>query len=194
LNEQQGTNHFYALIMAGGGGTRLWPLSRKTRPKQMLPLVEERTMFQIAVERLDPLLPPEKIIVVTGRDHVEQLKSSVPQVPSENFIVEPFGRDSGPAAGLGIMHIQHRDPSATIAVLAADHHIADTPKFQRVLAASAGLAEQGYIVTLGVSPSFPSTGFGYIKRGAPLVEGDKFQDYHSAGYTEKPDAETAVQF
>lgn len=187
-------DHLYALIMAGGGGTRLWPLSRKTRPKQMLPLVEERTMFQIAVERLDPLLPPERIVVVTGRDHVEQLKSSVPQVPAENFIVEPFGRDSGPAAGLGILHIQQRDPDATIAILAADHHIADIQKFQRVLLASASLAGQGYIVTLGISPSFPSTGFGYIKRGDPLAEVDRFQVYHSAGFTEKPDSETAVQF
>src|SRR5512145_245559 len=111
-------DHSYALIMAGGGGTRLWPLSRKTRPKQMLPLVEERTMFQVAVERLDTLLPPERIFVITGREHVEQLRSNTPQIPAENFIVEPFGRDSGPAAVLRILHIQHHDPNAVVAILA----------------------------------------------------------------------------
>jgi len=186
--------HFYALIMAGGGGTRLWPLSRKTRPKQMLPLVEERTMFQIAVERLDPLLPPERIFIVTGRDHVNQLRASVPQVPSENFIIEPFGRDNGPAAGLGTIHIQQRDPNAVIAMLAADHHIADTKRFHSVLNAAFELALKHYIVTLGISPSFPSTGFGYIKRGEPLCEIGGFQAYYAAGFTEKPKSDTAVEF
>ncbi|MBN1202692.1 MAG: mannose-1-phosphate guanylyltransferase [Anaerolineae bacterium] len=188
-------NNFYALIMAGGGGTRLWPLSRKTRPKQMLSLVEEqRTMFQVSVERLSPLMEPDYIFVVTGREHVERLSQSVPQVPVENFIVEPFGQDSGPAAALGTLHIQHRDPDAVIAVLTADHHIADQPKFRRVLSAAGELASREYIVTLGISPSFPSTGFGYIKRGEELAQIDGFQTYHSAGFTEKPDPDTAVQF
>ncbi|NDJ77253.1 MAG: mannose-1-phosphate guanylyltransferase, partial [Chloroflexi bacterium] len=187
-------DNLYALIMAGGGGTRLWPLSRKKRPKQMLPLVEERTMFQISVERLEELLPPERVFVVTGRDHFEQLKSNVPEIPDENFILEPFGRDSGPAAALGSLHIHHRDPNAVLAVLTADHHIADAAKFRRVLAASAELAQENYIVTLGISPSYPSAGFGYIKRGEPLTQVGGFQVYCSAGFTEKPDPETAVQF
>ncbi len=187
-------DHFYALIMAGGGGTRLWPLSRKTRPKQMLPLVEERTMFEISVERLQPLLPPERVFVVTGRDQVEALSQCAPQVPIENFIVEPFGQDTGPAVGLGTVHIKHRDPDATIAVLTADQHIAEKARFRKVLAAAAELAGEGYIVTLGISPSFPSTGFGYIKRGEPLVKVGDFQAYVSAGFTEKPNADTAIQF
>ncbi len=187
-------DHLYALIMAGGGGTRLWPLSRKGRPKQMLPLVEERTMFEIAVERLEPLLPPERILVVTGRDHVDQLRTTVPHLPPENLIIEPFGQDTGPAVGLGTAHIRQRDPEAVIAVLTADQHIAHKEKFRRVLAAGSELAQQGHIVTLGISPSFPSTGFGYIKRGEPLAMIDGFQAYHSAGFTEKPDAETAIHF
>lgn len=187
-------DHFYALIVAGGSGTRLWPLSRKTRPKQVLPLVEEHTMYQIAVERLDPLLPPDHIFVVAGRDLVDQLRTDTPQIPAENFIVEPFGMNNGPAAGLGTIHIRQRDPNAVIAYLAADHHIADKEKFRHVLEAGAELSNKGYIVTLGISPSFPSTGFGYIKRGEPLMSVGGFQAYHSAGFVEKPDADTAIQF
>lgn len=187
-------DHFYALIMAGGGGTRLWPLSRKTRPKQALPLTEDRSMFQISVERLAPLLPPERVFVVTGQGYAEQLHASTPAVPRENFVIEPFGRDSGPAAALGIVHIRQRDPEAVIAILAADHHIADVPRFLRVLSAAHDLAGQGYITTLGISPSFPSTGYGYIERGEPLGQVGEFPAYVAEQFTEKPDAQTAVEF
>ena len=111
------TTHFYAMILAGGGGTRLWPLSRKDRPKQMLPLLDHRSMFQMAIDRLEPFLPPERIFVVTGPDYVETMQRSVPHLPRENFIVEPFGRNSGPGAGLGMLHIRQRDPQA-LALLA----------------------------------------------------------------------------
>ena len=187
-------DNFYALIMAGGGGTRLWPLSRQNRPKQMLALVEDRTMFQISVERLDPLLPADRIFIITGADQVEALRRSAPQVPAENFIVEPFGRNTGPAVGLGIIHIQQRDPNAIIAVLTADQHIADKAKFRRVLAEAAELASDNRIVTLGITPSFPSTGYGYIKRGESLSRVGDFQAYNAAGFTEKPDLDTAIDF
>ena len=121
-------------------------------------------------------------------------RSARRKCPSENFIVEPFGQDTGPAVGLGTMHIQRRDPDAIIAMLTADQHIADKERFRRVLAAAAELAGQGHIVTLGISPSFPSTGFGYIKRGEPLAEIGGFQAYHAAGFTEKPNADMAIQF
>jgi mannose-1-phosphate guanylyltransferase len=185
--------NLYALIMAGGGGTRLWPLSRKNRPKQMLPLVEDRTMFQVSVERLSPLLPPERVFVVTGRDQVEDLQRSAPQVPAENFIVEPFMRNNGPAVGLATVHIQRRVPDAVVAVLTADHHIADKATFRRVLAAAGELADQNYIVTLGIQPTFPATGYGYIRRGEPLGQIDSFQTYCAEGFTEKPDLPTALQ-
>jgi mannose-1-phosphate guanylyltransferase len=187
-------DNLYALIMAGGGGTRLWPLSRQARPKQMLPLVEERTMFQVAVERLDPLLPPERILVVTGRDQVDELRRSAPQLPAENFIVEPFMRNNGPAVGLATMHIQRRFPEAVVAVLTADQHIADKARFRRVLVAAGELAMQDHIVTLGIYPSFPATGYGYIRRGEPLSLIDTFQAYRADGFTEKPDLPTAVCF
>ena len=187
-------DNLYALIMAGGGGTRLWPLSRQSRPKQMLALVEDRTMFQIAVERLDPLLPPERLLIVTGSDQVEALKRDAPRIPAENFIVEPFAQNTGPAVGLATAHIQRRHPDAVIAVLTADQHIADKAKFRRALEAAADLAHQDYIVTLGIAPSFPSTGYGYIRRGEPLAQIGMFQTYRAAGFTEKPDLDTAIQF
>ena len=187
-------DHLYALIMAGGSGTRLWPLSRKSRPKQVLPLVEDKSMFQIAVERLDPLLPPERVIVVASGPLTEQLRAAAPQIPAENYIVEPSARNSGPAVGLGAIHIRQRDPDAVIAVLASDHHIAEKARFRDVLAASAELARQGHIVTLGISASFPSTGFGYIRRGKPLAEVGGVQAYVAEQFTEKPDVETAIEF
>jgi mannose-1-phosphate guanylyltransferase len=187
-------DHFYALIMAGGGGTRLWPLSRRDRPKQVLPLTEERTMFQVTVERLHDLLPPERIFVVTGSDLVGPLHESTPLIPVENFIVEPEGRDSGPAAGLGTMMIAQRDPDAVIAVLSADHHIAHEARFLNALRTAHEYAGKGCIVTLGIHPSFPATGFGYIQRGDKVGTSGEFTVYKSRGFTEKPDEATATVF
>ncbi|MBX3086470.1 MAG: mannose-1-phosphate guanylyltransferase [Anaerolineae bacterium] len=185
-------SNLYALIMAGGGGTRLWPLSRKDRPKQALPLTEERTLFQVTVERLNDLLPPDRIYVVTGKDMADMLKDSTPQIPAGNFLLEPIGRDSAPAAGLGAFHIAKRDPNAVIAILSADHHIADEAKFRDSLRCAAEYAEKGYIVTLGIDPTFPSTGFGYILRGEEIGTQGDFHVYHSEGFTEKPNAEKAA--
>src|SRR5438132_7696019 len=140
-------NHYYALIMAGGGGTRLWPLSRRERPKQVLPLTEDRTLFQVTVERLNGLFPPEQIFVVTGRDLAGPLHQSAPHLLAENFIIEPQGRDSGPAAGLGTYHIAQHDPQATIAVLSADHHIAQEKRFVDALHCGFDVAADGHIVT-----------------------------------------------
>lgn len=187
-------HNLYALIMAGGGGTRLWPMSRKNKPKQMLSLVNKHTMFQVSFERLNPLIPPERVFVVSGQDQVEQLQADAPQIPAQNFIVEPFGQNTGPAVGLALMHIQHIAPDAVIAVLTADHHIANHDKFRHVIAAAAKQAEQGYIVTLGISPTFPSTGYGYIKRGDTLAKIDDFQSYVASGFTEKPNLGTATEF
>ena len=187
-------DNLYALIMAGGGGTRLWPLSRQKRPKQMLALVDDQTMFQVSVERLARLLPPERILIVTGSDYVADLRHDAPQIPPENFIVEPFGQNTGPAVGLATAHILHRNPDAIIAVLTADHHIADKTKFRGVLEAAGELALKDFIVTLGISPSFPATGYGYIRRGESLEKVRDFQSYHADGFTEKPDLDTAIQF
>ena len=184
----------YAVIMAGGSGTRLWPLSRKSRPKQALQLVGERTLFQQAVERLDPLLPPERILVVTSPAMADLLRPQAPQVPRANFILEPHGRDSAPAAGLAAIHVLSRDPDAVMAILTADHHIADGDGFRAALAAAGVLAEDGYIVTLGIRPTYPATGFGYIELGEILSIQNGLEVYKSAGFREKPDIETATRF
>ncbi len=186
--------HFYAMIMAGGGGTRLWPMSRNHMPKQLLPLVEDQSMFKISVERLAPLFTPDRIYIVTGSQYVDMMRADTPEIPRQNFIVEPYGKDSGPAAALGITVIQQRDPQPTVAILTADHHISDKTGFRQVLAAAHELAQQGYIVTLGIAPTYPSTGFGYIRRGRELYNINGFACYQSRGFTEKPSAEKAAQF
>jgi mannose-1-phosphate guanylyltransferase len=184
---------FYALIMAGGGGTRLWPLSRHSRPKQALTLVDERTMFEHAVDRIAPIFQPEEILVVAGSDQIEQLLLQTPELPAENFIVEPMGRGTAPAIGLGAIHIHHRDPQAVMAVLTADHFIRDVEQFRRALKAAARVADEGHLVTLGITPSFPSTGFGYIEQGEQLDVVDGFPVLRVDQFTEKPSPETAFR-
>ncbi|MBC7225937.1 MAG: NTP transferase domain-containing protein [Thermoflexales bacterium] len=183
----------YALIMAGGGGTRLWPLSRRSRPKQALTLVGERTMFEHAVDRIASLFQPEEIFVVTGEEHLETLLFQAPELPRQNFLLEPVGQGTAPAIGLGAVHLRRRDPQAVMVVLTADHFIRDVETFRRALAAAAEVAEKGHLVTLGITPSFPSTGFGYIQQGEQLYEVDGFAVFRALRFTEKPTAETAFR-
>ncbi|MBZ0299644.1 MAG: mannose-1-phosphate guanylyltransferase [Anaerolineae bacterium] len=186
--------HFYAMIMAGGGGTRLWPMSRQDTPKQLLPLVEDDSMFKVSVRRLAPLFTPEQIYIVTGRMYFDMMHNDVPEIPPENFIIEPYGRDTAPAAALGLTVIHQRDPQAVVAILTADHHITRKDRFRDVLQAGGELACQGHIITLGLAPTYPATGFGYIQQGEPLAAVNGFQSYKSLGFTEKPDERTAAEF
>lgn len=188
-------SHAYALIMAGGAGTRLWPLSREKRPKQLLPLVDDnRSMIQLSIQRLQPLLPADHILIVAGVDHIPLIQEQLPGLPAENFIAEPMRRDSGPAVGLGTIHIRHRDPEAVVAVLTADHYIADEPGFRAILGAATAAAEQGMIATLGITPTEPSTGFGYIEQGELLQTIDGVEVYRLKRFVEKPDEDTARAF
>jgi mannose-1-phosphate guanylyltransferase len=187
-------SNFYAFIMAGGSGTRLWPLSRQNRPKQAIELIDNRTMFQHAVDRLDTLLPPEQVLVVTAREYVEVLAAQVRNVPRENFVVEPMARGTAGAIGLAALHLKHRAPDAVMAVLTADHYIRYVDRFRRVLTAAAQVAGEGYLVTLGMEASFPSTGFGYIRRRERIGDMDGFDVYAVDSFVEKPDAARAVEF
>lgn len=186
--------NYYALILAGGGGTRLWPMSRQNRPKQMLPLVGQTSMFKMSVERLAPLFQPEQIYISTAQSYVEDLQAETPNIPAENFIVEPSARNNAAAVGLAITVIQKRDPNAVIAMLTADHHIGKPDMFRDLLAAAYEIAEQGKIVTLGISPTFPSTGFGYIEQGEHLGTSKDFDYCEAVRFTEKPELVRATQF
>lgn len=187
-------SHYYAMIMAGGGGSRLWPMSRGLTPKQLLPLVEDKSMFRVSVERLAPLFSPEQIYVVAGRQYGAALQAEAPEIPCQNFIIEPYGKDSGPAALLGMTVLCHRDPEATVAILTADHHIADKTGFRASLQSAYDAAQQNYIVTLGIMPTFPSTAFGYIRRGTPIALFKELTAYCTLGFTEKPKLEKAIEF
>jgi len=184
---------FHALIMAGGVGTRLWPLSRRDRPKQSFKLVGQRTMFEHAVDRVAPIFQPEQILVVTGAEHVDSLKAQAPELSPQSFIVEPEGRGTAPAIGLGAIHLRQRDPEAVMAVLTADHFITEVDLFRQVLTAAAQVARDGHLVTLGIKPSYPSTGYGYINQGESLGEADGFSFFRAERFTEKPDLETAFR-
>ena len=185
---------FFAAIMAGGVGTRLWPLSRQAQPKQALELIGSRTMFQHAVDRLLPLFPPDRILVVTGQQHGAVLHPQTPELPHANFVLEPMGRDSGPAVGLAAIQLQRRDPEAVMAMLTADHYISKTEKFRAALAAAEKAARAGKIVTLGIKPEYPATGYGYVQRGKSLGQFDGFEVFHANGFTEKPDGDTASAY
>jgi mannose-1-phosphate guanylyltransferase len=179
-------SNYHAVIMAGGGGTRLWPLSRQDRPKQSLPLLGDRTMFQIAVQRLAPLFTPDRIWVVTGERYAADFRAQCPEIPAENYIIEPSARGTAPAIGLAAQRLQQRDPNAILACLTADHFIGDEARFRAVLAAAAEVAAQNYLVTLGIAPTFASTGFGYIQQGEALGAFGGFATYRAARFREKP--------
>ncbi len=182
----------YAVIMAGGSGTRLWPLSRQHRPKQALKLIGQRTMFQHAVDRILPLFPPERILVVTRNEHATLLMEQVPELPAENFILEPEGRGTAPAIGLAAIHLQRRDPSASMVVLTADHYITEAEEFRHALTAALHVAKAGQLVTLGIKPTTPSTGFGYIHHGANLGTIEGFPVFRVERFIEKPNLDTAT--
>ncbi|HEX6292549.1 MAG TPA: mannose-1-phosphate guanylyltransferase [Herpetosiphonaceae bacterium] len=184
----------YALIMAGGTGTRLWPRSRAAKPKQFLPLLGERTMLQETVERIRPLVPTDQIIIATGRDYTDLTAEQLPDVPCANIIGEPSGKGSAPCIGLGALAIRQDDPGGIMVVLSSDHQIQKAAVFREALKAAEELAQQGYLVTLGIQPTEPHTGYGYIHRRARLGQFNGFTAYEVERFVEKPRREIAEQY
>ncbi len=186
-------DHYYAVIMAGGGGTRLWPLSRQAHPKQMLRLLEERSLFQTSVERLEGVFPPERIFVVTVEDQAKVLQQLCPRVPPQNYLLEPQPRGTASVVGLAAVALQHLDPQAIMAVLTSDHYIGNEVGFRHLLLAAYDAAQDGYLVTLGIRPTYPATGYGYIQRGEYLGRYRDLDAYCVLRFKEKPDEKQARQ-
>ncbi len=192
----------HAVIMAGGSGTRFWPESRGSRPKQLLKLVGRRTMIQSTVDRLGDLIPAARILIVTGAQLVDEIWNQLPQLPPDALIGEPCRRDTAPCIGLAALEIMRKDPQGIMAVMPADHVISPDAAFQAAIEAAAGLVEQSpeRIVTFGICPTYAAESFGYIERGRPLAAGARDTAggssgvYHVKLFREKPKAEIARQY
>lgn len=181
----------YAVIMAGGGGTRLWPASRRLRPKQSLRLIGERTLFQAAIDRVRDLVPLDRILVVTGSDQVDLLRDQVPDLPEAGFILEPAPRGTAAVAGLAAVVIAQRSPGAVMACLTADHSIAHPDRLVAALRAAHALALEGDLVTLGITPTYGATGYGYIERGEARGMYGGLPAFRVASFKEKPSGDVA---
>jgi mannose-1-phosphate guanylyltransferase len=186
-------DHFYAVIMAGGGGTRLWPISRKNKPKQVLELFGENTPFKMTVDRLQPIIPVDQIYVVTIVEQADHLKEQTSKIPERNFILEPMPRGTASVVGLAATILHHQDPDSVMAVLPSDHFIRNVEKFREVLIAAYEIACEGELVTLGIDPTFPSTGYGYIHQGE-LITRDPIPAYRAVQFKEKPSLEIAKTY
>lgn len=179
--------HTYAVIMAGGGGTRLWPISRKKHPKHILPLLGERTLFQSTLDRLDGFIPAERILVVTTSSQADELKKQAPGLSPVNFLIEPQPRGTASVVGLAASVIKKIDPEGVMLVLTSDHFIRNDYLFHLVMRVAVEVARKNYLVTLGITPTFPATGYGYIKRDAALPEKFEYPVYRVLQFIEKPD-------
>jgi mannose-1-phosphate guanylyltransferase len=184
----------YAVILAGGGGTRLWPLSRQRQPKHLLHLHDEQTLLAQTYARVKPLIPPDRLMVITVAEHAQAARNELPAVPASNFVIEPEGRGTGPCIGLMAALIRKRDPDAVMISLHADHAIQDEEGFRSVLSAAVETARVGHLVTLGITPTCPETGYGYIERGDRLDQARGHDVYRVQRFTEKPDLEKACSF
>jgi len=186
--------HTTAVIMAGGGGTRLWPLSRIDRPKQSLAILGDRTLFQMAVDRLVPALPPDRILVVSVESMVGILQRQVPSLTADNFLNEPMPRGTASVIGYAASVLARQNPRTVMACLTADHIIRNEVRFLELLGAAETRAMKGELVTLGIAPSAPSTGYGYIHLGKKLDSQAGFDVRSVAQFKEKPDYPAAVDY
>jgi mannose-1-phosphate guanylyltransferase len=187
----------YAVIMAGGSGTRFWPRSREKSPKQVLEIVGSGSMIFNTVARIQSLVPPEQTLVVTNKLQQPIIQQQLPQLPKENILVEPVGRNTAPCIALAAQWIAHRDPEAIMVVLPADHLIRKPEEFLRVLRVSIDVAANNdALVTIGIQPTHPETGYGYIQFDDSPNQNPYYQDavYRVKTFAEKPNLETAHKF
>ncbi|MCP4402009.1 MAG: mannose-1-phosphate guanylyltransferase [bacterium] len=179
----------HTVIMAGGRGTRLWPQSRERAPKQLWEILEGASMLQATVKRVESIVPPEQVFILTLESISEQIALQLPQLPEKNIILEPVGRNTAPCVGLAALYIN--TPDACMVVLPSDHVILDKEGFLQALHIAIEMAQAGEnLVTFGIKPSGPETGFGYIQRAEQIRD----QVYKVHQFTEKPDLETAKHF
>jgi mannose-1-phosphate guanylyltransferase len=185
----------YAVIMAGGRGTRFWPRSRERKPKHLLDIVSSRTIIQETVDRIRPLIEPQNILVVTGRKHARELIKQLPEIPAENIIIEPVGRNTAACIGLAALHIQKKAGDDVLVVLPSDHAIGNPDKYRTVIAAAAQIAAKDKtLVTIGIKPTSPHTGFGYLEGGDSAGHTAGIEVFRVRSIREKPDIQQAEAF
>jgi mannose-1-phosphate guanylyltransferase len=186
----------HAIIMAGGSGTRFWPKSRRDRPKQLLRLTGEATMLQQTVARIEPLVPRDRILIVTGADQAEATRAQLPDLPAQNVIAEPCPRDTAPCVGLAAGVVAHKDPAATMIVMPADHVIEPAQAFLATVRAAVSVIDDdpSTLITFGIKPTHAETGYGYIERGPLLETRDGIPVHRVVQFREKPDRATAERF
>lgn len=186
---------FWAVIPAGGSGTRLWPLSRSTRPKYLLQLTGKQSLLQQTFDRLTRIADPDHILVICGPAHVAAIVQQLPRLPAANVIVEPSPNGTGPALALASALIAAHDPNAIMGSFAADHDVSDVDAFVAAVRISIIAAQNGDLVAIGLTPSRPETGFGYIERTDEEIAGTKTGTaFRAARFIEKPDLERATEY
>ncbi|MEO6872588.1 MAG: sugar phosphate nucleotidyltransferase [Chthoniobacterales bacterium] len=192
------SNSLYVLILAGGSGERFWPLSRRARPKQLLRLVSEKTLIEETIDRLEGMVPPENILILTNVDQEKALRELLPDFPPENIVAEPAKRDTAAAVALATGWVAKRDHQATMLVLPADHVIKNRAALQETITTAVRAAEEtGALVTIGVKPTWACPGFGYIERGEVVTLKSAAAEtaiFRVLRFREKPDAELADRF
>ena len=188
-------SHNYAVILAGGRGERFWPLSTTARPKQFISLFGGRPLIALALERLEGVVPPERTLIITAADLLEATADVARHLPPENMIGEPVPRDTAAACALACGLVAARDPEGVVAILTADQLMADIETFRQTLRDSFTAAAQGnYIVTIGIPPAYPATGFGYIEAGELMDFRTATRFNRARRFVEKPDAQRASQY
>ena len=185
----------YGIVLAGGRGERFWPLSRAARPKQFLQLTSDKVMLEETIDRTLPLIPLDRVRVVTGESMADLVLQSIPSLESTHLLTEPVGRNTGTAVGLAAVHVIADDPDAVLAVLSADHLIRPAERLLNIIKCGAEIAErENVLITIGIVPTRAETGYGYIRVGDKYAESNSNQVFHVSGFTEKPQPTVAKEY